>query len=130
MSPVCADNHWVIPHIELNIPAQRGSSAFGNALERNQLDIRWLGKITPRWSYSLATRAFRNEQLGDSRLGRDDRYYARTEPSIRWEFIRGAFLNLGYRFRWQDRDDEGGSAQSNTVFVAIDYRWDRLSLSR
>ncbi|MGH6635076.1 MAG: hypothetical protein ACRED0_02700 [Gammaproteobacteria bacterium] len=103
-------------------------SEAGNALQTNELNIRWFGDISPRLSFSFLARAFRNEGAGDSQVGADERYYAQVEPTLSYELTENIFVDLGYRFRWQDSDDV--NATGNAAQLAVGYRLDRFSLSR
>ncbi len=104
-------------------------STRGIPLQRAQLDVRWLRDITPRWAFTLDGRAFRNERLDNETTG-DDRYYAQVEPTIVWQVTRLLFLEAGYRFRWERRDDTKENAFSNAVELAVTYQWDPISASR
>lgn len=104
-------------------------STRGIPLQRAQFDVRWLGNITPRWSFAIAARAFRNDRLDDV-TSSDNRYYAQLEPMITWQATRMLFLQAGYRLRWQRREDTKEDAFSNAVTVGVTYQWDRLSASR
>lgn len=101
----------------------------GDALQRAQLDIQWTGDISPRWAYNIATRAFRNENLDDAETS-NDRYYVQFDPSLTWQFSRAAFIEIGYRLRWEKRDDLDDAALSNAGLISFIYEWDRLSVSR
>lgn len=105
-------------------------SGSGTPLVRNQIDVRWNGTFRPRWSYSLAARAFRQNRSGGSGSSTDDdRWYAQLDPQVQWAFTRNLSFGLGYRFRWQDRDDRG-SGTSNAVTATVRYAWERTSVSR
>ncbi len=105
-------------------------SDAGNALERNQIDIRWFGDLSPRWSFAFLARAFRNEDAGDSGSGSRDRSYAQVEPTISYDITEDISLDLGYRFRWQDNEARNESAFAHAVVFTVGYRFDRFSLSR
>ncbi|MGH8592451.1 MAG: hypothetical protein ACREV3_00915 [Gammaproteobacteria bacterium] len=105
-------------------------SDAGNALERNQIDIRWFGDLSPRWSFAFLARAFRNEDLGDSASGSRDRSYAQVEPTISYDITEDISLDLGYRFRWQDDEARDESAFAHAVVFTVGYRFDRFSVSR
>lgn len=107
----------------------------GDALERNQVDIRWFGDLSERWSFSLLARAFQNERgsAGGSGTGSasNDRYYAQVEPRISYRISEDLSCELGYRFRWEDEDSpEGGSAFAHAGLFGVIYAFDRFSLSR
>jgi hypothetical protein len=104
-------------------------SSRGNALQRAQLDVRWLGDITPRWAYIIAARAFRNENLGDAGTA-NKRYYVQFDPSLSWQFSRAASFRIGYRLRWEDQENADDTSLSNAGLISFIYEWDRLSVSR
>lgn len=103
-------------------------SEDGNALQRNQIDIRWAGDISPRWSFGFLARAFRNEDAGDSpSSGNEDRYYAQVEPTVNYALTEYIGLSLGYRFRWEDSDE---SATGHAVALSVGYQLGRFGFSR
>ncbi len=115
---------------DLGVFFRRGvaPSEDGNALESNQIDIRWSGDISPRLSFALLALAFRNEDAGDAVAGtEDDRSYAQVEPTVSYALTENIDLSLGYRFRWEDTDE---SAFAHAVALSVGYRLGRFGFSR
>ncbi|MGH8645168.1 MAG: DUF481 domain-containing protein [Gammaproteobacteria bacterium] len=103
----------------------------GDALDRNQVDIRWFGDLSERWSFSLLARAFQNESASGTGSASDDRYYAQVEPRIIYRITEDLSCDLGYRFRWEDDNSPGGqSATAHAGLFSVIYAFDRFSLSR
>ncbi len=118
---------------QLAVVFRRGvaPSEAGEALDRNQVDIRWFGDLSARWSFSFLARAFRNERGAGSESASSERSYAQVEPRIGYRITEDLSCELGYRFRWEDEDVPGvGSAFAHAGLFSVIYAFDRFSLSR
>lgn len=114
-----------------NISLQRDirSSGAGVEVQSDSLTIRLNHRMSPRLSTSLSVNAFDNETL-EVGVSSVDRVYYSAEPGVRWSMTRDWTINGSYAYRWQKRDMDTLTAESNAVFVSIDYAWPKISASR
>ena len=105
------------------------SSGAGTEVQSDSLTIRLNHKMTPRLSTSLSVNAFDNETLGGD-VSSVDRIYYSIEPGLQWAITRDWTINGSYAYRWQKRDIEALAAESNAVFVSLNYIWPKISASR
>ncbi len=109
-----------------------GGGGFGLARRGTQFDARWDTEIIPdRLFFSLAGQVFKTEAIeeGDSA---DDRTYLQVEPKLRWQFTPQLAFNVSYRYRLNDRDEQGSAnaGDSNAGIVALVFTFDKYALSR
>jgi len=95
-------------------------SGSGEVVQSDQFDFRMTREISPRLGFSMRARFFQNKSLreGDSR---NDRRYFLIEPELRWNWTRWLSIGASYRYRWQERDQDPDSVESNAVFVSLIY---------
>lgn len=95
-------------------------SGSGSLQNNTSLALRLDYPLTPRWSLNLAARAYRNENsgLGNNSAERD---FVRGSPKLVYQLTPNLDLDLGYQYRFQDREQIAGSATSNAVFLSLRY---------
>ncbi|RKT47479.1 DUF481 domain-containing protein [Thiocapsa rosea] len=100
-------------------------SGSGSLLNNTALMFRLDYPLTPRWSLNLAARVYRNEDPGGgtNSFGRD---FVRASPTLVYQLTRSLDVDLGYQYRYQDRENVAGSATSDTVFLTLRYNGRRL----
>lgn len=105
------------------------ASGIGRIQQSDQLSIRVRSKLSPRLSSTFRVQAFDNNTLSGSITGNDRQYYS-IEPGLRWAMTREWSVEGGYRYRWQKRELDTDSADSNTILVTLNYTWPRFAVSR
>ncbi len=82
-------------------------------------------RLSPRWQAGLRATAYRNRQPGGEGV-RGDRTYASIEPGIAYEIDESWRISAGYRFRWEERNDQADDAVSNAIFLNLGWSrpWD------
>ncbi len=86
-------------------------------------------KLSQKLSVSLWGTAFRNQSVDFFRAAADRTHYD-IEPGFRWKLDREWSLDGSYRYRWQKYEGDEAAANSSAVYLAIDYAWPRLAVSR
>ncbi|MBK8161677.1 MAG: outer membrane beta-barrel protein [Gammaproteobacteria bacterium] len=104
-------------------------SGAGTLVLSDHLQARVLHQISPVLSFSLFANVQKNSSP-DFFSGSVDRLYYDIEPGFRYLLTRLWSIDGSYRYRWQEYEDRADSADSNAVFVAINYAWPRLAVSR
>jgi hypothetical protein len=93
----------------------------GNRTVTDELRVQYDMNISARLSMRTALRAYQREAQGRTASG-DDRDYARGELSIRWMLTPQYFVGGGYEYTWQERGQEGTSANNHAAFINFGYR--------
>lgn len=104
------------------LSARRGisESASGEIVQRDELEARVNKKLTPLTAAVVNLRYFRNERLGSSGSATDRTYYlARIAINTRLNRYWG--IGAGYRYRTQEYHESGDIAESNAVYLSIEY---------
>lgn len=104
-------------------------SGAGTLVLSDHLQARVLHQVSPLLSFSLIAHGYKNRSP-DFFSGSVDRQYYDLEPGFRYSLTRLWSLDGSYRYRWQEYDNQSDSADSNAVFLAINYAWPRLAVSR
>lgn len=95
-------------------------SGSGSLQENTALMLRVDYPVTPRWSLDLAARAYRNESSGRGNISYE-RDFVRASPKLVYQLTPNLDLDIGYQYRFQDREEVPGSATSNAVFLSLRY---------
>lgn len=104
-------------------------SGVGTLVLSDRLRINYSHDVSPTLSLSLWANAFRNRSL-DFFSAAADRVYYNLEPAFRWNLARLWSVDGSYRYRWQKYDDQDDAAESGAVFLAVNYAWPRMAVSR
>jgi hypothetical protein len=104
-------------------------SGAGVVVQSDSFDLDLSHAFSSRWSSSLAISAYKNRSL-DFFSSSVDRVYYEIEPQLSWKITRFWYIDASYKYRWQKYDAEQDSADSNAVFLAIDYAWPKMAVSR
>lgn len=108
----------------LDFGATRELAPSGTAevLDTTSLTFRVVYPFTERWRVGLNANGYRNRQPdGESSLA--DRKYAQATLRLTYRLQPAWTLAAGYRYRWQNRDEVPGDAESNAVFLTL--AWDK-----
>lgn len=85
--------------------------------------------LSQKLSVSLWATAFRNQSVDFNRAASDRTHYD-VEPGFRWKLGREWSMDGSYRYRWQKYRDDDEAASSNAVYLAVNYAWPRMAVSR
>lgn len=96
-------------------------SGSGDAVQSNDLTLRYTRRFTPRLQLISGLRYFKRDAVGNAGDSAVDRDYFSVEPRLGYDISRWWNLNASYRYRWQDRKNESGNAKSNAFFVWLTY---------
>jgi opacity protein-like surface antigen len=97
-------------------------SSSGELLDTRQLSLRFERDLLAELELRLRGRLFRTTSLDSNERDRD--YFA-IEPGVSWQLTQTVSLGAFYSYRWQKRDDEDDSVDSNAFFVALRYEQPR-----
>lgn len=109
-----------ISQLETVVSRDVTPSGIGRALRTDQYRIRWLRKTAPTVDFVLVGQYIRNRVLEGSDPG-IDRRYLEIEPQLRWHWLENWVVSGSYRYRQQEFDASGDSADSNAVFLGVSY---------
>ena len=104
-------------------------SGVGALLLNESLRGMFSHNISPKLSVTVWGTAFKNQSV-DFFRGGADRVYYEVEPGFRWMLSRLWSIDGSYRYRWQKYDEEDDAATGNSVYMAANYAWPRMSVSR
>jgi opacity protein-like surface antigen len=96
------------------------ASAFGGAEQADRLSARYRQALTERVELGLSVYGYRSQRIGFG--GQTDRDYVDARPEIAWRVSTNWSLGAAYSYRWIDRQEEDGTAQSNAVTVSLRYQ--------
>ncbi|WP_295405081.1 hypothetical protein [uncultured Thiocystis sp.] len=99
-------------------------SGRGSLLDTTIASVIVSSPLTERLTSSLTARGIRNRNPGDE-VNANDRDYLILSPALRWRLNESSWLDLSYRYRWQDREVLDGIADSNSVYFGYGYDWGR-----
>jgi len=93
-------------------------SGTAQVLDTTSIAFRLNYPFTERWRLGFDTTGYRNQQAGGE-VSLSDRKYA--DARLRLSYVLGQAWTIGasYRYRWQNRDEVPGDAQSNAVFLTL-----------
>ncbi|QVL50310.1 MAG: hypothetical protein KFB96_07705 [Thiocapsa sp.] len=99
----------------------------GTLLDTTSLFLGFDYAIKPRLDLRLAVRTYRNREPGGE-ASVNNRDFVRLEPKLAYKLTRNTNLELGYQYRFQDRESIDGYATSNAVFLTLRYSGDKYDL--
>lgn len=102
-------------------------SGEGVVNEQDSLRVNWQRQLAARLAFGLAASYQQTESASD--FDNIDRDYMTFAPSLRWDLQENVSLNFGYQFRKQ-KGDTVQDAESNMVFVTLNYDWGGWLYSR
>ncbi len=109
--------------------AERGllPTGRGTLLETTSAFLGLDYPIKPRLGAKMSVRAYRNREPGGE-ASVNNRDFIRLEPKLAYKLTRNTNLELGYQYRFQDRDSTEGTASSNAIFLTLRYSGDKYDL--
>ncbi|MBN47236.1 MULTISPECIES: autotransporter domain-containing protein [unclassified Methylophaga] len=114
-------------NVSVEIAKALNPSGEGVVNEQESITVDWQRRIADQLNFGL--RASYQETTAASDFDNTDREYMTFSPSLRWQFEENIALNMGYLFRKQEGDTVQ-DAESNMVFVTLNYDWGGLLYSR
>jgi hypothetical protein len=103
----------------LSLERKLRPSGDGTLKETDQILLRASRDLSPRLAASIVGRAYETRVPGDSEAGEEQ--YADVAPTLSWRLTNAWSLRGTYRYRWIDRALEQESADSNAVFLTLQY---------
>jgi hypothetical protein len=118
-----------VERYEFSLSRDLYPSGVGTLVLSDFLRVDYSRGLSSRLTFSLEGSAFKNQSAGffSSSI---DRVHYEIEPSLRWMVGRLWSVDMAYRYRWQKYADEADHADSNAIFVAMDYAWPRMAVSQ
>jgi opacity protein-like surface antigen len=96
------------------------ASPFGGIVQADRVSAEYRRLLAERLELNLSVYGFRSERLNEG--DGTDRKYLAAGPELFWRASPNWRLGAAYRFRWVDRAERDGSAQSNTFSVSLRYQ--------
>lgn len=104
-------------------------SGIGALILSKNLSWELSHRLSQKLSVSLWGTAFKNQSVDFFRAVADRTHYD-IEPGFRWKLDRDWSIDGSYRYRWQKYEGDEAAASSNAVYLAVDYAWPKLAVSR
>ncbi|MCF6205155.1 MAG: hypothetical protein L3J59_16070 [Methylococcaceae bacterium] len=103
-------------------------SGSGEFLQADRFKSSGSYSITEHLSFGISGVISRTTSTDNTRD--TGRTYFSVEPKLNWRLNRQTRLSGGYRYRMQEFDNRNENAVSNSIFMTIDFQWDKLSTNR
>ncbi len=109
---------------EIDITFERSllPSGRGTLLDTTRAGIGLSFPVTERAVARLDMVGVRNRNPGDE-TNFNDRDFFLVTPGLRWLLSESTWLDVSYRYRYQDREIAEGNAQSNAVYIGFVHDW-------
>ena len=114
-------------NVTIEIAKALNPSGEGVVNEQESISVDWQRRIASQLNFGL--RASYQETTAATDFDNTDREYMTFSPSLRWRLQENTTLNMGYLFRKQEGDSVQ-DAESNMVFLTLNYDWGGLLYSR
>lgn len=115
--------------LSFNIFNRISPSATQGVIDTTQLRLNWNHRFTETVSGDLTLR-WSDTQSTDDVTSSVDRTSIQVNPRLNWNISRDLRFSADYRYRKQEREGVLGSATSNAVSFALNYRWPKVAVSR
>ncbi len=112
---------WPASRLDYDLGRFLTGSGLGSKVERDELRVQYMRRMSPRWDYRGAVRGGSEQRLGrpdDSR----DRNYVRAEFFVRWFMTQTMYISGGYRYAWQKYKGAANDASDNAALLLFGYR--------
>ena len=96
-------------------------SGIGDEVETDEFNFNMTRRLSPLLLFSLRSRGFENESIRTRTSSANLRRFF-VQPKLSWQITRYWYFETSYRYTRQKRFDSPDSADSNSVFVSINYR--------
>ena len=134
------DTQGMIFSLNMNKQFEKSNAGIGYSRSTNpqgdgrlqlldRFDANFSHRFTHRLHFSLTGLVSVSSNSGSKDTGNDRTNYS-VRPTISWMFDRNIRLTGGYRYRRQEFERNDDLAESNTVFLNINYQWDKFATQR
>jgi hypothetical protein len=96
-------------------------SGVGDEVETDEFNFNLTRRLSPLLLFSLRSRGFENESIRTATSGKNLRRFF-VQPRLSWQITQNWYFETSYQYTRQKRFDTPDSADSNSVFVSINYR--------
>ena len=125
------DKKWERTSLNGSLSSSASPGGDGRMLSRNSVSLGFNHKFTERLNFALDTVYTRNETAGGVKNSGDTRTYYSIEPKLSWRASRWWTISGSYRYRAQEyTETDGGVADSNAVYLNVEYVWPRPSYAQ
>lgn len=125
------DKTWERMSLNGSLTTSSSPGGEGRMLSRNSVALDFKRKLSERLNFALNTSYTRNETAGGVTVSGDTRTYFAIEPRLSWKASRWWTISGSYRYRAQEyTESDSGVAESNAVYIGVEYVWPRPSYAR
>ena len=96
-------------------------SGIGDEVETDEFNFNMTRRLSPLLRFSLRSRGFENESIRTRTSSANKRRFY-VQPKLSWQITQNWYFETSYQYTRQKRFDSPDSADSNSVFVSINYR--------
>jgi hypothetical protein len=96
-------------------------SGIGDEVETDEFNFNITRRLSPLLLFSLRSRGFENESIRTQTSSANLRRFF-VQPRLSWQITQNLYFETSYQYTRQKRFDTPDSADSNSVFVSINYR--------
>ena len=122
---------WERMSLRGSFASSQSPGGEGRLLNSNSTSLEFTRKLSERLNFALNGIYTRNETAGGVRNTGDSRTYFSIEPRLSWQASRWWTISGSYRYRSQEyTETNGGLADSNAVYLSVEYVWPRPSYDR
>jgi len=104
-------------------------SGSGRLDKTNQLILNYRYQVTERSSLGLRLVGGKNSSLDNTGID-SDRDYARAILRLDYRISQSWYVAGSYRYSYQDRENEGGQADSNQINLSLIFQPEKFVWSR
>ncbi len=125
------DKQFESGHTGISYSRSTSAQGDGRLQLRDTVNAYFKYNFAQNWHLSL-TGSYSDSTSANNGDNNNDRTYFRIRPSIRWAFDRQTSLTAGYQYRTQkyNGSSNSGRADSNSVFLVLNYRWGKIATQR
>ncbi len=119
---VGVEQDYEVGSIDITLERSLLPSGRGTLLDTTRAVVEIARPVSERLVVRLRAIGVRNRNP-DGEVSFNDRDFVSVSPGLRWRLAESTWLDLSYRYRWQDRELISGDAVSNAVFFGIGHDW-------
>ncbi len=116
------EQDYEVGSIDMTLERSLLPSGRGSLLDTTRAVVQITRPLSERLAARLRAIGVRNRNP-DGEVSFNDRDFLLVSPGLRWRLAESTWLDLSYRYRWQDRELTSGDAVSNAVFFGIGHDW-------